>query len=645
MKKFSTFLILCFLLAGIQKTFAQFPTIYTYINSAGGPWGVSPTANLWETFTGNATNTPGAPGTGSVVTSIPTGTSYLYVRTGQTITMGASKSTMGITIQSGGTLLAGGAFTLSINKGGTGFSVGPLNYGIVNDGILGSTSESMVLDISNLAGNVLITGAGTFNLGRLRIVGGNTNNPVVTIDANLTLNVSGNYALSAMYIGTATDNYILNLNAGKTITLSSASGYINSTPTTSGGNYTYNINGTLDLSASTQTASGLSAFSPTGGNYNLNVGSTGLIKTGAGFNSSPVAPGVANLSIAAGGVVDATLATVFNFNGNAFVTNGTAILKRTVTGDGIRYTFPVKTTAGNLTPVVISRLNTSGTSAVYTASVQNTFDNTPVDATKCVNKQWNLGITGAPSADDTIRLSWVAADNGTNFSPTGTVAMMHYTAGAYEYRAATVTGTGTTADPYVARASGFTSYSPFGITSASVLPLNLLSFTANSFGKTTTLHWVTSNEINVKDFDLQKSEDGISFQSINKTLAQNNSSNYYSYTDGISAKEIIYYRIKMNDADGRFTYSNIIKLRLGQNNRNIKVYPNPVQDLLFVEHNPATKNTVINIFSADGKLIVRKTALPGTVKTAIEVAGLNKGNYTISITDGNSSSASGFIKL
>ena len=173
----------------------------------------------------------------------------------------------------------------------------------------------------------------------------------------------------------------------------------------------------------------------------------------------------------------------------------------------------------------------------------------------------------------------------------------------------------------------------------------MLSFTAISFGKTTTFNWATSNEINVKDFDLQKSDDGVSFQSINKTLAQNNTSNSYSYTDGSSAKEVVYYRLKMNDADGRFTYSNIIKVKIGQDNCNIKVYPNPVQNMLSIEHNPATKNTIINIFSADGKMVLHKSVTTGQIKTILEVAPLKPGNYTVSIFDGITNITSGFIKL
>lgn len=645
MKKIFTFLFFTVLFLAAKTTFAQpYPTIYA--SKQSGLWATVGASGTWETFAGNATNTPGALGTGSIpASSAPSGTHFIYVRSGHTVSMAASKNCLGVTIESGGSLIAGtsAAVTLKLATGGTGFTA-PLNYNVTNNGTLGLAAEVITAEIPNTAGTVTFTGSGAYSIARIRMVGGSANNPVVTIDANMSLTQTANYALAASYTPVAGDNYTLNINAGKTVTITSPSGYFNTNSASSTGTYTYNINGTLDLSASTQTASNLTAISPTDGIINVNVGATGLIKTGAAFNSSPAAPGVANLSIAAGGAVDATLATVFNFNGNAFSTTSTSVLQRTVLGDGTTSLFPVKTPGGSNTPVTISRAAASGTSAIYAVNVQNAFTNAPADPTKCVQKQWNIAITGTPSTADTLRFSWLAADNGSNFTTGSTVTIGHYTAGTYEYRNATVSGTGTAADPYVAKVWGFTSYSPFIVSNLGAVPLRLLSFDGLYNGKQTSLRWETAEEIGVKDFVIERSNDGSAYSPIATVSANNNASGAYTYIDGGALSANTYYRLKMRDIDGRFTYSNVVLIRIGKNAAGIKVYPNPAADVLVAEHAPATASTIINIYSADGKLLASQKPTAGSVRTSVNVSSLKAGKYLIAVSDDSGKSTMNFIR-
>ncbi|MFC4261452.1 T9SS type A sorting domain-containing protein [Ferruginibacter yonginensis] len=635
---FTLLLILC--VACFNQVFAQNPTIYASV--ASGSWASTST---WETFTGNASNTPGAQGTGTPAVSVPSGTHYVYIRSGHTVTMAASRNTLGLTVESGATLLGGGAaFVLKVNNGGTGFT-SPLDFGIINNGTIGQASESTVLEIPVAARNVLITGTGNYILGRCRIVGSNPNPVNVTFDANVTFNIAGNYALSAIYNPGTTDNYTVNINAGKTVTITSANGYFNNNSIGSGsgfGTYTYNINGTLNLAASTQTATNLTAISPTSGVVNLNIGATGKIITGAAFNASPTLPGVANINIAAGGELDASLATVFNFNGNSVITNGTNSIKRVVPGDGTRILFPIKTSTSAVNNAIISRLNTSGTSATYTASVKNTFDNAPADLSKSVQKQWDINITGAPSADDTLRLSWTTADQGASFDPAGTVSIMHYAAGAYEYFPATVTGSGTAADPYVARATGITSYSPFGVTSLSVLPLTLTSFTANFNGKQNDIRWTTDNEIGVQQFELLRSTNAVNFTKVATVAARNNATNAYSWLDAAN-NNTTYYRLKMIDLDGKVNYSNIITVK-AQKTTSLSVFPNPTTSNITLNYPLLRNNASVTVYSLDGRKIMQQQALKNTTTNTVDVSSLKAGTYNVTIINNDVTTHQIFIK-
>jgi hypothetical protein len=88
------------------------------------------------------------------------------------------------------------------------------------------------------------------------------------------------------------------------------------------------------------------------------------------------------------------------------------------------------------------------------------------------------------------------------------------------------------------------------ITSVS-LPLNLLSFKAINAGKHVQARWGTANEINTKQFIVERSSDGNNFSSIGTVVAKNSSgNNSYSFNDVDPLKSISYYRLKMVDKDG-----------------------------------------------------------------------------------------------
>ena len=550
---------------------AQFPTIYA--STGTGTWA---TVGTWETFTGNITNTPGAQGSGTAAASAPSGTHHIYIRAGHTVTMGASKNMMGLTIEPTGSLLAGGSFTLKPGNGGTGFT-GPNSVTITNNGTLGSMTDVLVVEVPIAAGNVTFTGSGIYLLGRLRIVGGNPSSPVVTINQNLTLQQSANYALSAVYNPQATDNYTITINSGKTVTITNTAGYFHSNSMGSGtgfGTYTYNINGTLDLSASTQIAANLSAISPTAGTVNLNI--NGALKTGAAFNSSPVAPGIGNISVANGVVVDATLATVMNFNSNSFTLAGTGAVKRTVLNDGTKTRLPVGTAFGSENHVIIS--GDTGPTDIFNAGVKNTFTNAAPANT--LPREWNISEAVAGGNADTLRFEWNATDVGASgFSSVSPVYIARWNGTGYDFTMASITGTGTDVDPYVAKGSGFSSFGLFVLTNSSLLPVSLVNVSAYQKQLGVQIEFGNATELDVLNYEIEKSVDGRLFETAGTLLPKTNNGNLnsYQYFDASPNRGVNFYRIKATERNGTIKYSSILKVNLLRNGYNVTIYPNPVK--------------------------------------------------------------------
>lgn len=603
-----------------------------YASLGSGNWSVNAT---WETFPSFSVALAAAPGTGTAAATIPSGTHNVLIRTGHTISMNAAnRGCKGIIVQSGGKLWANEvtARRLQIGAGGTGFTY-PLVDTVQVDGVLGGPSDGLFIESGTNAQEIKISGSGSIDVQRIRLIGGAGaaagGSLTVNIDANINLWQAANYAFSACYNPQATDNYVVNINTGKTVAIKTVDGYFHNNSIGSGigfGSYTYNINGTLDLSASTQASTNLSAFSPTGGTVNVNI--AGTLKTGVALNASPTAPGVANIKITTTGLIDANLATVMNVSNTAIKTEGNGKLRRIVAGDGSRRNYPVAAELGGNNTAIISRDNASSTTGTYSVNVTTAFTNAPPAPTECVNRQWDIALTGTASTSDTLRLSWLTADQAASFNPAGTVSIIHYTGSAWEYFPATVTGSGTLADPYVARATGITSYSPFGVTSSIAVPVKLLGFGSTYNGRNISLNWSTANEINASHFIVEKSTDGTLFNSLAQVTANNRVlTNYYSYTDA-ALGGIIYYRLKMVDKDGSFTYSKTISINT-QLVADIKIYPNPAQQYISLVVKPSAQPTHVSIMDAMGKVVAKSQIAMGVVQASIDISGLPRGSYQL----------------
>ncbi len=629
-------------LAGfVGMSYAQFPTIYASV--ASGNYNVAAT---WETFTGNATNTPGAQGTGTPAVSTPSGTHFVYIRSGHTISMnGGNRSCYGMTIENGAKLWANepAARRLQVVNGGTGFTY-PQSSTITNNGVMGGPADGLFFEPGTNCQSVTFTGTGTTTVQRLRVPGGvaSASGGVVniTIDQNITFTQANNYALSIIYNPQATDNYSLTINPGKTVTIADAGGYFNNNSIGSGagfGRYTYNINGTLDLSASTQTSQYLTAISPTDGTVTVNVGAAGSIKTGAAFNSSPVAPGVGNINVADGVTIDANLASVMNFNENSFtLLGGAAGLRRTVPNDGTRTRYPVATANGGINHVVIS--NATGASDVVTVSLKNTF--THPAPTGTLPREWNIVEAAAGGNADTLRFEWTNADVANGFSSGSPVFVGRWDGSAWSFAAATVSGTGTAADPFVAKSSvTYSSLGLFVLSNTNTTPVNLVNVRAFQKQQGVQVEFANATEEDILNYVIEQSADGRSFtDAITLQPRSNNGAlNSYSWFDA-AVNGTRFYRIRATERSGRVKLSQVLTVRILASGNGITVYPNPVRHgqagLQFL--NLDRGNYAVTLFNEAGQKVYSKNIIHngGTASFTLELpAALRRGVYHVQVSD------------
>ena len=133
------------------------------------------------------------------------------------------------------------------------------------------------------------------------------------------------------------------------------------------------------------------------------------------------------------------------------------------------------------------------------------------------------------------------------------------------------------------------------------LPLKILSFSGNVNGNTSILKWETTNEINTKQFEIERSNNGINFFGAGNVVANNGTgNNLYSFTDNLMQAGIYFYRLKIIDIDGKFSFSNIIKLSNYRDDQ-FHVFPNPATDLITL--NGLQKKGTVQIIDLDGKIL------------------------------------------
>jgi hypothetical protein len=187
------------------------------------------------------------------------------------------------------------------------------------------------------------------------------------------------------------------------------------------------------------------------------------------------------------------------------------------------------------------------------------------------------------------------------------------------------------------------SFSTFGAvafanTTNSPLPITLhdLTVTVQEHCAGVRLDWTTDLEQNSRDFTVQRSIDGNSWNDIATIAAAGNSSvrKNYSYTDeAIGSHGTYFYRLRLSDLDGPSKYSRIVSVRIDCNNSGgYLIYPNPVKDLITIQTPLAGGATVVTVYNSAGQRMAESTLKPGTVKT-IPAAGWNKGLYLVIIRE------------
>lgn len=179
------------------------------------------------------------------------------------------------------------------------------------------------------------------------------------------------------------------------------------------------------------------------------------------------------------------------------------------------------------------------------------------------------------------------------------------------------------------------------------LPVSFILFNSTCIDGGVKLSWTTAQEINSKNFYVEKSSDGRQWQTIAAVAAAGNSSveRKYSYDDNKSIGNA-FYRIAENDLDGKQTVSAAIKSACA-NIETFAIHPNPVHDMLFVSISVFETTPVqLRLFDSKGSVVkqLQTNLLKGNNGLQLNTSGLPKGAYVLVAKWGTNSKSIKVVK-
>lgn len=163
------------------------------------------------------------------------------------------------------------------------------------------------------------------------------------------------------------------------------------------------------------------------------------------------------------------------------------------------------------------------------------------------------------------------------------------------------------------------------------LPLTLSSFKGRRVNEQVELEWTTAWEEGVQAFQIEKSSSGQAYEKVGELTANNRPSTYKYFTalqgDG-------YFRLKMLDLDGRFTYSSVVKITSQAKGLQVTILSNPVrQSFADVSIQVAQAQTgELLLIDSQGKPRKRMalSLTRGTNNIRLDLNGITAGQYYLS---------------
>lgn len=345
--------------------------------------------------------------------------------------------------------------------------------------------------------------------------------------------------------------------------------------------------------------------------------------------------------------------TLDDMEQNKTANTTTLLIPVTVTGDLIMTNGIISTTAVNLLTLTDNATATSGTSTSYVDGPMKKIGDdafvfpvgdgnywarlgisAPATSTDAYTAQYfaaaysnttNMAANPAPALNNvstiehwtcdrttgsssvTVTLYWENASRSVINNYTPDLVVAHWNGSAWENNGQSAINPGNPGDITSNSASSFGTFTFGSLSGSNPLPIELLHFTAtlNDDNKVD-LDWATAVEINNDFFEVERTTDGITYETVATVDGSGTSSQQHSYdaVDRFPKSGVSYYRLKQTDENGHSTYSELQMISYEPKMEGaISVYPNPGDGTALTVNVPALagEKIAVTIYGADGK--------------------------------------------
>lgn len=183
---------------------------------------------------------------------------------------------------------------------------------------------------------------------------------------------------------------------------------------------------------------------------------------------------------------------------------------------------------------------------------------------------------------------------------------------------------------------------------ATVLPITLKYFTAWKRPDANRLTWLTTSEKNFSHFEIEKSSDGVNFVRITTIEGKGGNSKETAYTfDDNEVKAVQYYRLKYVDANGQYTYSNVLRVNRDDVTNTKVLFSNRITTMLALRIIDMDANNVsIKIVDNAGRAIKAQNVKinPGENSLNINTGSIPSGFYYLILSADNYKRTFSFVK-
>jgi hypothetical protein len=172
----------------------------------------------------------------------------------------------------------------------------------------------------------------------------------------------------------------------------------------------------------------------------------------------------------------------------------------------------------------------------------------------------------------------------------------------------------------------------------SALPVTLTMDAGLAGSNKVAISWTILIKLETDYFDVEKSQDGISWHSIAVIRPDSNTAVPFTYTsfDVFPVRGANFYRIRVQDLTGRTSFTPVKTVRVATF-CNIAVYPNPSSGQVNISLGqvPAS-DWYVSLITLTGQTILQKKYSRNNIAVCLPVNNIPPGDYILEITDGNS---------